>query len=309
MKIISVINYKGGVGKTTLTSNLGAGLARLGKRVLLLDVDPQASLTFSFIQPDEWKQQIEPSKTIKNWHEAYGSGAQMLLHTLAFTPMPVEVALNGRGRSDLVSSHLDLIDLDMDLATRLGGGSLPQVRRNFQQVHDRIRADLKAIPADTYDYVLIDCPPNFNVITKNAIAASDQILIPARPDYLSTLGIQYLLRNIDRLSKDFEETAGRDGAETLLPIRPSILGVVFNMVSFYAEAPIAQHAAYMQNVRALENGPPILSTLVRNNNAGFSGIPETGVPLVLTHPTSQSASHARTDLLMLADEILALSIV
>jgi len=306
MKIVSIINYKGGVGKTTLTANLGAGLARLGKKVLLVDVDPQTSLTFSFIKPEEWKETIEPSKTIKTWHEAYGSTRQIPLHSVAFTPRAVNEALNGRGRIDLVSSHLDLINLDLELATQLGGGTLPQVRRTFQQVQDRIRADLAAIPAGSYDYVLIDCPPNFNIVTKNAIAASDHILIPARPDYLSTLGIDYLIGHISRLAKDFAEMAGREGAESLRPIGASILGVVFTMVNFYDDAPTAAQRPYIQNVLSMPNGPKVFQTMIRHNAAGFASAPESGVPLALAQQSSVSATTARDEVLAFVDEFLSL---
>ena len=71
MKVVSVINYKGGVGKTSLTANLGAELAWRGKRVLLLDLDAQASLTFSFIKPDEWSTNYEANETIKAWFELF----------------------------------------------------------------------------------------------------------------------------------------------------------------------------------------------------------------------------------------------
>lgn len=304
MKIVSIINYKGGVGKTTLTANLGAGLARLDKKVLLVDVDPQTSLTFSFIKPEEWKETIEPSKTIKTWHEAYGSTRQIPLHSVAFSPRAVNEALNGRGRIDLVSSHLDLINLDLELATQLGGGTLPQVRRTFQQVQDRIRADLAAIPAGTYDYVLIDCPPNFNIVTKNAIAASDHILIPARPDYLSTLGIDYLIGHISHLAKEFNEMAGGEGAESLRPIRPSILGVVFTMVNFYDKGPTAAQQPHIQKVRSMPNGPHVFQTMIRHNAACFAGTPQSGVPLALSQQSP--ATTARDEVLAFVDEFLSL---
>ena len=67
MKIVSVINYKGGVGKTTIVANLAAELARRGKRVLLIDLDPQASLTFSFVSLDLWRQRYAGNRTIKTW--------------------------------------------------------------------------------------------------------------------------------------------------------------------------------------------------------------------------------------------------
>lgn len=307
MKVISIINYKGGVGKTTLTANLGAALARLGKRVLLIDVDPQTSLTFCFVSTEHWRESVEPDRTIKTWHEAYGSSSHVPLHELAFAPEAVNIALNGRGKLELISSHLDLINLDLELATQLGGGSLPMVRRTFQSVHDRLRSEMAAIPAGRYDFVLIDCPPNFSLITKNAIAASDHILIPARPDYLSTLGIDYLRRHIARLCKDFEEMAGCEGAEQLRPINPSILGVVFTMVTLYDRLPAGSQATYIQNVRTMKEGPHVFETMIRHNASGFGDAPESGIPLALRNPPSSSAaSHAKDELLALTHELTTL---
>lgn len=307
MQVISIINYKGGVGKTTLTANLGAGLARLGKKVLLIDVDPQTSLTFCFVNADDWRKHVEQDRTIKTWHEAYGSPQHVPLHSLAFSPEAVREKLDGRGSLDLISSHLDLINLDLELATQLGGGTLPQVRRTFMQVHDRLRSELSAIPEGTYDYVLIDCPPNFNLITKNAIAASNGVLIPARPDYLSTLGIQYLLRHIDQLVKDFAGIAGEDGAETLKPISPAILGVVFTMVQFFAEEPTNAQKLYIQNVRTIPDGPRVLDSMIRYNTAGFAEAPESGVPMILSNHSNRSAEAAKDSLLSLVNEFLSLS--
>ncbi len=75
MNVVSVINYKGGVGKTTTTANLAAELAWRGKRVLLLDLDAQASLTFSFVRPDYWQDHLATDKTIKSWFDSFSSGA------------------------------------------------------------------------------------------------------------------------------------------------------------------------------------------------------------------------------------------
>ncbi len=73
MHIVSVINYKGGVGKTTVTANLAAELAHRGYNVLLLDLDPQASLTFSFMRPEDWKELYAESRTIKKWFDSFES--------------------------------------------------------------------------------------------------------------------------------------------------------------------------------------------------------------------------------------------
>lgn len=76
MEIIAVINYKGGVGKTTTTANIAAELAFKGKRVLIIDSDAQASLTFSFVRPDEWDEYLKDKKTIKNWFDAVAEGQE-----------------------------------------------------------------------------------------------------------------------------------------------------------------------------------------------------------------------------------------
>ena len=82
MHVISVINYKGGVGKTTITANLAAELAWRGKDVLIIDLDPQASLTFSFIRPEEWHDDFSNSKTIKNWFDSFSDSSSVDLNDL-----------------------------------------------------------------------------------------------------------------------------------------------------------------------------------------------------------------------------------
>ena len=86
MHIVSVINYKGGVGKTTLTANLAAELAWRGHKVLMIDLDAQASLTFSFITPDDWQTDFADNKTIKNWFDSFDIGPLLPLADIIFTP-------------------------------------------------------------------------------------------------------------------------------------------------------------------------------------------------------------------------------
>src|SRR5258708_30686944 len=102
MKIVSVINYKGGVGKTSLTANLAAQLAWGSRRVLMIDLDAQASLTFSFIDPDTWEKQFSDTKTIKSWFEAFESGKPISLASLIETPKRAQAFLMGRGKLDLI---------------------------------------------------------------------------------------------------------------------------------------------------------------------------------------------------------------
>jgi chromosome partitioning protein len=208
MKVVSVINYKGGVGKTSLTSNLGAELAWRGKRVLLLDLDAQASLTFSFIKPDEWSNNYEKSGTIKSWFDSFETGLPLPLVKLIQSPPRITERLRGRGTLDVIYSHLGLINVDLELATKLAGANLAQAKKNFINIHKRLADGLATIATSkSYDVVLIDCPPNFNIVTKTAIIASDYILVPTRPDELSTLGIDYLMRSIGGLIKDYNDYA------------------------------------------------------------------------------------------------------
>ncbi len=132
---------------------------------------------------------------------------------------------------DLLASHLGLIDVDLDLAAYVGGSRFLTRHPRFLSVH-RVLADALADPAfDGYDVVLIDCAPNFNMVTRTAVVASDHLVIPARPDYLSTLGIDYLRRKLAELVRDYNIAAGAD------EIGPTILGVVFTMIQFAGRRP------------------------------------------------------------------------
>ena len=274
MPVISVINYKGGVGKTTVAANLAAELAWRGRRVLLIDMDSQASLTFSFVKPDYWQKKLEADRTIKSWFDSFEGGQPVSLEDLAFEPEQVRAYLSGpeRGEIHLIASHLGLINVDLDLATQLRGGTPSGFKAAFLRVHQRLRNGLAAF-VDQFDLVLIDCPPNFNVVTKTAIVASDYLLIPAKPDYLSTLGIDYLKRSLDQLIEDFNELDNADA------IDPEIMGVVFTMVQVRSGRPIAAQRPSISNVKDL--GMPVFSHWMRENNTLFADAPEYGVPVAL----------------------------
>lgn len=293
MKIVSVINYKGGVGKTSLTANLAAQLAWTGKKVLILDLDPQTSLTFSFVLPDVWEKDFsgEPSgttdKTIKAWLEAFDGPTPLKLESLIHTPARAKKTLGGRGKLDIVSSHLGLINVDLELATKLSGGSLAQVKNNFISLHRRLLDGLSSIDPDIYDVVLIDCPPNFNIVTKMAIIACDYILVPARPDFLSTIGIDYLIRNVNQLVKDYTEFASMSHGSKASPIDPKVLGVIFTMIQEYGDKPIAAHRQFIQRVKRMK-GISVFPNYIKRNDTLFADAPESGIPVVLNGYSSGS---------------------
>jgi|26BtaG_2_1085354.scaffolds.fasta_scaffold01101_5 chromosome partitioning protein len=291
MQIVSVINYKGGVGKTTVTSNLAAELSWKGYNVLVLDMDAQASLTFSFLTPDYWDKHLKDDRTIKSWFDCISQGnPTMPLSQLRVRPDAVNNFLKSKksqGCLDLISSHLGLINVDLELATLLGGASPTQTQQKYLKVHGKLREELNLLAKEMhYDIVLIDCPPNFNIVTKNALIASDKILIPAKPDYLSTLGIDYLKKSVDSLVSDFNWYASKDDVYKVA--KPEIIGVIFTMIQITSGAPISAQQQYISQTKRL--GVPVFATTFRENKTIFADAPRNGMPVVLNSYSNNTHS-------------------
>jgi chromosome partitioning protein len=288
MKIVSIINYKGGVGKTTVTANLAGQLAYLGKTVLLIDIDAQASLTFSFVTPDEWDSSLKDNKTIKNWFDCISQSITTIpISSVIFKPENVNNMIKSYGKEGeiaLISSHLGLINVDLELATLLGGANMEQTKKKYITVHGNLRKELKRIPETEYDIILIDCPPNFNIVTKNALVASDLILVPAKPDYLSTLGIDYLQRSVKTLVKDYNDFCqGIAGEET---VNPQIIGVVFTMIQMYGGNPIQSQQQFIYQTKRLDI--PVFENYIVANNTIYADAPQNGVPVILNSYSNTS---------------------
>lgn len=305
MKIISFINYKGGVGKTTLTANVAAELAFRGRRVLIVDLDPQTNLTLSFIDLNKWLDLDKNKQTIKHWYDEFlDADADESLKDLIIVPEKVNNVLkdmNSKGYVHLISSHLELINLDMELATRYGGNTDRTIRSSFLRLFSMLKRGLKEVEND-YDLVLIDCPPNFNIVTQNAIIASDMYVVPAKADFLSTLGIDQLVRHIDALTKKYNKYVDEDDQSRWDKINPQLVGVVFTMINVYNGNPIQAQKAYISQV--YRNGYTVFSHFIRSNNTLFASSPE-NVPVALNGDAEGIYLDIRKGVECVVDELIS----
>lgn len=271
MKTVSIINYKGGVGKTTITTNLAAELAHRGKKVLIIDLDPQTNLTFSFVKVDDWHRKYEDKQTIKSWFDEIIDDGKP--KTSSFENLIIDV-----GNIDLICSHLGLIDVDIELAVGLSASTERQHKHNYIKTYSYLKNELDRL-RDKYDIVLFDCPPNFSVVTRNALIASDYYVVPAKMDYLSTLGINQLRNNVNQLVKLYNSYSEFVKAED---VNPEFLGVVATMIMIRNDVPIRAHQSYINSLEG--NGIPVFSSMIRENKTLYADAPEYGVPVVLqTH--------------------------
>ena len=182
--VIAVTNQKGGVGKTTTTVNLGVGLARMGKRVLLVDADPQGSLTVSL--------------GVKNPDELPVSIATVMQNTVDDKAMPEDYGIIHHSEGvDLLPSNIELSAFEVGLFNTM---SREMVLKNC----------LDAVKKN-YDYVLIDCMPSLGMMTINSLVAADSVLIPSQPNFLSAKGLGLLLKSIGKVKRHINPMLRVDG--------------------------------------------------------------------------------------------------
>lgn len=172
--VMAVVNQKGGTGKTTTCENLGIGLAKEGKRVLLVDTDPQASLTIALghLRPDE----IPITLT------------DLMAKVMQDQPIgPKEGILSHEESVDLIPANIALSGMEVSLVNAMSRETV------LRQILEPLKSQ--------YDYILLDCMPSLGMLTVNALAASDQVLIPVQANYLSAKGLEQLLQTVNKVKR------------------------------------------------------------------------------------------------------------
>jgi chromosome partitioning protein len=296
MKVVSVINSKGGVGKTTVVSNIAAYAAATGKRVLMIDVDPQTNLTFSFIDHPYWGEHYAENQTLQNFFRPIVRGSKKKI-SLESLIIPLDVL---GVKIDLIASHLELLDIDVDLAANLGGANVHQLANNYLIVHNYLKEGIAELK-DRYDLILIDCAPSFSVVTRNALTASENYLVPSKMDYLSTFGIQQLTRNSRKFVQRYNEYARTFGDE-VEKIDPQILGVVATMLGIQNGVPIKANQYYLNYIQ--NGGYRCFDSYLRDNKTCYSTAPSNRVPLVFSQDSNPAVQIIVAELKALGKEFL-----
>jgi len=200
-KIISFINYKGGVGKTTTTFHIGCALAMFEpkKKVLLIDADPQTNLTFLCCDMAGWENRIKTNGSLETVYSAYIDHQKQSLRDIVWKkPMARPELAN----VDLVPSTIELLDIDLRLQSKTKAATtIQEIAQTHLDQRSILSEAIKEVAAD-YDYILIDCPPNLYLATQNALYASDGYLVTLMPDHFSTVGVTFLDRKIRQLLRE-----------------------------------------------------------------------------------------------------------
>ena len=233
-KVIAIVNQKGGVAKTTTTVNLGIGLVREGKKVLLIDADSQGSLSSSLgvAEPDELDVTLSTimGKVIND--EDYGKREGVIVHEEGVSFLPCNIELSG---------------LEVTLVNTM--------RREY------ILKEYITSVRNLYDYILIDCMPSLGMLTINALAAADSVIVPVQAQYLPLKGMTQLMKTIGKVQRQLNPELKIDGALlTLADMRTRLArATAYNL-----------NATYGQHIRIFKTVIPVATTAAESSAAGQS---------------------------------------
>ena len=212
-KVIAVSNQKGGVGKTVSCVNLGIGLAQEGKKVLLIDGDPQGSLTISlgYEEPDEME------------------------YSLATLMMNIEkTILHHKEGVDLIPANIELSAIEVSLVNAMSRELI------LRSMVEKLR--------DFYDFIIIDCMPSLGMMTINALACADSVLIPVQAAYLPVKGLQQLIKTIGRVKKQLNPK---------LKIEGILLTMVDNRTNYARDISLMVYDTYSASIKVFGTEIPM----------------------------------------------------
>ncbi|MGA2582862.1 MAG: AAA family ATPase [Tepidisphaeraceae bacterium] len=259
MRIIALMNQKGGVGKTTTTANLGAALAEQGKSVCLIDLDPQSHLTINH--------GLDPSPQLPS-----------LYHVLSDQKTFSEAMAKIDERISVMPGSIDLAAAEVELANVEGRETLLKARM---------------LPAVTgFDFVLMDCPPSLGLLTINALAVADEVIVPMQPHFLALQGVGKLLETVALVSRRMNPRLKVSGIVlTLFDSQTKLCGEVVNDLTQFIAAASGQNLPWSH--------ARIFTTRIRRN-IKLAESPSFGQTIL----KYDAASHGASDYRSLAKEVL-----
>jgi chromosome partitioning protein len=285
-KVIATVNMKGGVGKTTLTVNIATCLAKIHrKKVLVVDLDTQISATLSMVAPAEFAKCRKENRTLRNLVSQaislYGSTAEnpeTKIHQIKDFVLPHVCKVQGL---DLLPGDIDVYDEFLVSEMLFNRSQLSEEKQSFQKIWSQFEQNLiKGILASAlknYDYIILDCAPGYNLLTRSSIIASDYYLMPAKPEPLSVVGIQLLERRIEKLREAY-----RDDGEFDI----KLLGIVFSMSAGFTLS--QYYKKVMDRVKSDFSTAEIFNTKIPND-VNVAKAVDNFVPVSLANPNSASA--------------------
>ena len=220
-KVITVSNQKGGTAKTTSCVNLGIGLASAGKKVLLIDTDPQGSLSISlgYPEPDEMENTL----------------ATLMMNIVNDEEFCLEdVLIHHEEGVDILPSNIELSAIEVSLVNVMSRELI------LRQLVDRVR--------DAYDFIIIDCMPSLGMMTINALACADAVLIPVQAAYLPVKGLQQLIKTISRVKRQLNPK---------LKIEGILLTMVDNRTNYAKDICSMVYEAYSSSIKVFKTEIPM----------------------------------------------------